>query len=202
MLRFVPKQTGERHIPDELRKLGLPERLLEVLIDRGLNTPKQIDEYLHPDKSLLYDPMRMQNMDKAVAVIRDSVSRGEEIVVFGDYDVDGVTATAILLTYLRKQGAKVSFYIPDRHGEGYGLNKAAIDKIASHAKLMITVDCGITCPDEVEYARGLGMRVIVTDHHQLGPVLPECEAVLNPLMGDYPFRKLCGAGVALSLIHI
>lgn len=201
MLRFVPKHTGERQIPDELRKLGLPERLLEVLIDRGLNTPKRIDEYLHPDKSLLYDPMRMQDMDKAVAVIRDSVARGEEIVVFGDYDVDGVTATAILLTYLRKQGAKVGFYIPDRHGEGYGLNKAAIDRIANHARLMITVDCGITCPDEVAYARRLGMRVIVTDHHQLGPTLPECEAVLNPLMGDYPFRKLCGAGVAFKLVQ-
>lgn len=201
MLRFVPKHSGERVIPDDLHQLGLPERLLELLIDRGLNTPKLIDEYLHPDKNLLHDPMRMLGMDRAVAVIRDSVAKGEEIIVFGDYDVDGVTATAILLTYLRKQGAKVGFYIPDRHGEGYGLNKAAIDKIASHAKLMITVDCGITCPDEVAYARRLGMRVIVTDHHQLGPKLPECEAILNPLMGDYPFRRLCGAGVAFKLVQ-
>jgi len=168
MLRFVPKHSGDREIPDHLRQLGLPERLLELLVDRGLNTPKLINEYLHPNKSLLHDPMCMLGMDRAVAVIRDSVAKGEEIIVFGDYDVDGVTATAILLTYLRKQGARVGFYIPDRHGEGYGLNKAAIDKIASHAKLMITVDCGITCPDEVAYARSLGMRVIVTDHHQLG----------------------------------
>lgn len=201
MLRFVPKHANQISIPDELLGLGLPERLLELLVDRGINTPKLVDEYLHPDKHLLYDPMLMQGMDKAVAVVRDSIARGEEIIVFGDYDVDGVTATAILLTYLRKQGAKVGFYIPDRHGEGYGLNKAAIDKFAGQGKLMITVDCGITCPDEVAYARKQGMRVIVTDHHQLGPVLPECEAILNPLIGDYPFRRLCGAGVAFKLVQ-
>ncbi|MFR8438966.1 MAG: single-stranded-DNA-specific exonuclease RecJ, partial [Lachnospiraceae bacterium] len=120
---------------------------------------------------------------------------------FGDYDVDGVTATAILLTYLRKQGAQVGFYIPDRHGEGYGLNIAAIEQIATHSKLLITVDCGITCAAEVARAKELGMRVIVTDHHQLGPQIPECEAVLNPLLGHYPFRRLCGAGVAFKLVQ-
>jgi len=179
----------------------VPHRLLELLLDRGIDTQQKIDRYLHPKMDDLYDPMLMQGMDRAVAVIRDAVSKGEEIVVFGDYDVDGVTATAILLTYLRKQGAKVSFYIPDRHGEGYGLNKEAVSQIASRAKLLITVDCGITCPEEVALARSLGMRVIVTDHHQLGPQLPECEAVLNPLMGSYPFRRLCGAGVAFKLVQ-
>ena len=201
MLRFVPKRSEELNIPQELLELGNPRRLLELLVDRGLNTPKLIDEYLHPVPGLLHDPMKMQGMDAAVAVIRDSIARGEEIVVFGDYDVDGVTATAILMTYLRKQGARVTFYIPDRHGEGYGLNMDAIGKIASRSKLLITVDCGITCPDEVAYARSLGMRVIVTDHHQLGPQLPVCEAILNPLMGQYPFRRLCGAGVAFKLVQ-
>ncbi|MBQ7825247.1 MAG: single-stranded-DNA-specific exonuclease RecJ, partial [Clostridia bacterium] len=201
MLRFVQKNAQKQGIPEALRALGLPERLLELLVERGLDTPERIEKYLHPDKRLLHDPMLMQDMDKAVAIIRDSIAKGEEVIVFGDYDVDGVTATAILLTYLRKQGVKAGFYIPDRHGEGYGLNKAAIDKIAHRAKLMITVDCGITCPDEVAYARSLGMRVIVTDHHQLGPKLPECEAVLNPLMGNYPFRRLCGAGVAFKLVQ-
>ena len=112
-----------------------------------------------------------------------------------------MTATAILLTYLRKQGAQVGFYIPDRHGEGYGLNIAAIEQIATHSKLLITVDCGITCAAEVARAKELGMRVIVTDHHQLGPQIPECEAVLNPLLGHYPFRRLCGAGVAFKLVQ-
>ena len=201
MLRFIPKQREPVQIPPELSALPVPRRLLELLVERGIDTPQRVEEYLHPDKALLHDPMRMQDMDRAVAVIRESIARGDEIIVFGDYDVDGVTATAILLTYLRKQGAKAGFYIPDRHGEGYGLNMAAIDRLAEHAKLLITVDCGITCPDEVAHARQLGMRVIVTDHHQLGPKLPECEAVLNPLLGEYPFRRLCGAGVAFKLVQ-
>ena len=201
MLRFVSKRQEETLISPELLQLPIPKRLLELLVDRGLDTPLAIEEYLHPDKSRLHEPMCMQDMKRAVEVIRASIAGGEEIIVFGDYDVDGVTATAILLTYLRKQGAKAGFYIPDRHGEGYGLNKAAIEQIAKHAKLLITVDCGITCPEEVAYARSLGMRVIVTDHHQLGPVLPQCEAVLNPLLGTYPFRKLCGAGVAFKLVQ-
>ena len=201
MLRFMPKQREAVTIPPELLELPVPRRLLELLVERGIDTPRLVQEYLHPEKSLLHDPMLMQGMDRAVAVIRESIARGDEIIVFGDYDVDGVTATAILLTYLRKQGAKAGFYIPDRHGEGYGLNMAAIDRLAAHARLLITVDCGITCPDEVAHARELGMRVIVTDHHQLGPRLPDCEAVLNPLMGDYPFRRLCGAGVAFKLVQ-
>lgn len=201
MLRFIPKHEQDRSIPESLRQMDIPHRLLELLVDRGIDTPEKIDKYLHPHMEDLYDPMLMQDMDKAVAVIRDAIRKNEEIVIFGDYDVDGVTATAILLTFLRKQGVKANYYIPDRHGEGYGLNMAAIEQIAGHAKLLITVDCGITCPDEVARARELGMRVIVTDHHQLGPVIPECEAVLNPLLGSYPFRKLCGAGVAFKLVQ-
>lgn len=201
MLRLIPKNQQKRQIPPELASLGLPERLLELLLDREIDTPEKIERYLHPKREDLVDPMLMQDMDKAVNVIRDAIEKHEEITVFGDYDVDGVTATAILLTYLRKQGAQVGFYIPDRHGEGYGLNIAAIEQIATHSKLLITVDCGITCAAEVARAKELGMRVIVTDHHQLGPQIPECEAVLNPLLGRYPFRRLCGAGVAFKLVQ-
>ncbi len=201
MLRLIPKNQQKRQIPPELASLGLPERLLELLLDREIDTPEKIERYLHPKREDLLDPMLMQDMDKAVNVIRDAIEKHEEITVFGDYDVDGVTATAILLTYLRKQGAQVGFYIPDRHGEGYGLNIAAIEQIATHSKLLITVDCGITCAAEVARAKELGMRVIVTDHHQLGPQIPECEAVLNPLLGHYPFRRLRGAGEAFKLVQ-
>ena len=149
MLRLIPKNQQKRQIPPELASLGLPERLLELLLDREIDTPEKIERYLHPKREDLLDPMLMQDMDKAVNVIRDAIEKHEEITVFGDYDVDGVTATAILLTYLRKQGAQVGFYIPDRHGEGYGLNIAAIEQIATHSKLLITVDCGITCAAEV-----------------------------------------------------
>ncbi len=201
MLQFVSKSKKYEDIPAEMLQLGQPRRLIELLLERGIDTPEKAKKYLNPQKSDLHDPMLMQDMERAVTVIRDAIEKNEEIVVFGDYDVDGVTATSILLTYLRKQGAKAGFYIPDRHGEGYGLNVAAVEQIASHAKLLITVDCGITCPVEVARARELGMRVIVTDHHQLGPELPQCEAVLNPLLGNYPFRKLCGAGVAFKLVQ-
>ena len=201
MLQFLPKRREREPISPQLEQMDVNPRLLELLLDRGLDTPEKIRAYLNPRREDLHDPMLMQDMGRAVAVIRDAIAKGEEIVVFGDYDVDGVTATAILLTYLRKQGATVSFYIPDRHGEGYGLNMAAVEQIASHARLLITVDCGITCPGEVRRARELGMRVIVTDHHQLGPQTPECEAVLNPLLGEYPFRRLCGAGVAFKLVQ-
>ena len=201
MLRLIPKNQEKRQIPPELVSLGLPERLLELLLDRQIDTPEKIEHYLHPKREDLHDPMLMQDMDKAVAAIRDAIEKHEEITVFGDYDVDGVTATAILLTYLRKQGAQAGFYIPDRHGEGYGLNIAAVEQIAAHSKLLITVDCGITCAAEVARAKALGMRVIVTDHHQLGLQLPECDAVLNPLLGNYPFRRLCGAGVAFKLVQ-
>lgn len=199
MLRFVQKTDGQ--LPQELLDAGIPQRLAQLLYARGITTPGQAQHYLQPQKEHLHDPMLMQDMDKAVACVRDAIARGEEIAIFGDYDVDGVTATSILTTYLKKCGAKTCYHIPDRHGEGYGLNKEAIGELAKTAKLLITVDCGITCPDEVAYAYELGMRVIVTDHHQLGPQLPKCEAVLNPLLGDYPFRRLCGAGVAFKLVQ-
>ena len=144
MLQFLPKHKDSRVIPPALEHLGVERRLLELLIDRGIDTPERIHAYLNPRKEDLHDPMLMQSMSSAVSVINDAIRKGEEIVIFGDYDVDGVTATAILVTYLRKQGATVSYYIPDRHGEGYGLNIAAVEQIASHAKLLITVDCGIT----------------------------------------------------------
>ena len=111
MLRLTPKNQEKRQVPPELASLGLPDRLLELLLDRQIDTPEKIERYLHPKREDLHDPMLMQDMGKAVAVIRDAIEKHEEITVFGDYDVDGVTATAILLTYLRKQGAQVDFYI-------------------------------------------------------------------------------------------
>ena len=199
MLRFVQKTDGQ--VPQALVDAGIGQRLAQLLYARGVQTPEEAQRYLHPQKEHLHDPMLMQDMDRAVACVRETIARGEEIAIFGDYDVDGVTATSILLTYLKKCGARTRYHIPDRHGEGYGLNKEAIGELAKTARLLITVDCGITCPDEVAFAYEQGMRVIVTDHHQLGPVLPQCEAVLNPLLGDYPFRRLCGAGVAFKLVQ-
>ncbi|MBR1708110.1 MAG: single-stranded-DNA-specific exonuclease RecJ [Clostridia bacterium] len=200
MQQFVSK-TKTVSLPEEIEAIDAPRKLLELLYDRGWQTREALGKYLNPEKTDVYDPFLMQDMDKAVAVILDAMDKKEHITVFGDYDVDGVTATAILVTWLRKQRAQVDYYIPDRHGEGYGLNVNAVEEIAKRSQLLITVDCGITSTKETARAKELGMRVIITDHHQLGAELPECEAVLNPLLGEYPFRYLCGAGVAFKLVH-
>ncbi|MCR4708174.1 MAG: single-stranded-DNA-specific exonuclease RecJ [Clostridiales bacterium] len=201
MLRFVPRAAQSLAVPPELLDYPIQPQLLTLLCRRGFRTKEALDRYLHPQRSDLYDPFLLQEMDRATEVIRDAIRAGEAITVFGDYDVDGVTATAILLSYLRHLGGNVDYYIPDRHGEGYGLNADAVEKIAKTSRLLITVDCGITCTREVALARKLGMRVIVTDHHQIGEELPDCEAVINPLLGAYPFRRLCGAGVAFKIVQ-
>ena len=203
MLRLIPKNQEKRQVPPELASLGLPDRLLELLLDRQIDTPEKIERYLHPKREDLPDPMLMQDMGKAVAVIRDAIEKHEEITVFGDYDVDGVTATAILLTYLRKQGAQVDFYIPDRHGEGYGLNIAAVEQIASHSQLLITVDCGSVSAEEVRYAKELGLSILVTDHHTITDRMADC-LLVNPKRADsaYPFRELCGCGVAFKMAQL
>jgi len=199
MLRFVQKEMEEA--PPALLEMGLNLRLAQILAARGVDTPEAANAFLSPALTDLHDPFLMEGMDAAVACVEDALDKGQRIAIFGDYDVDGVSATAIMLTYLRKRGGKVSFYIPARHGEGYGLSMAAVEHIAREADLMITVDCGITSAKEVARAIELGMRVIVTDHHQMGEEPVACEAVLNPLMGGYPYPKLCGAGVALKLVQ-
>jgi len=177
----------------------LPLWLSELLRNRGVDTPEKAERFLHPDLSHLHDPFLMQGMDKAVRIIREEVAAGSPIIVYGDYDVDGVSAASIMLETLREMGADPAFRIPSRHGEGYGLNCDAVRWMAERYRLLITVDCGVTNHDEVRLAQMLGMTVIVTDHHQLADTPSPADVVLNPLMGDYPFRRLCGAGVALKL---
>ncbi|MBQ8654001.1 MAG: single-stranded-DNA-specific exonuclease RecJ [Clostridia bacterium] len=170
-----------------------------LLRNRGVDTPEKAERFLRPQLSQLHDPFRMQGMEKAVRLIRRALGENWPVVVYGDYDVDGVCATSILLETLREMGVKADFRIPSRHGEGYGLNCDAVRAMAQDYRLLITVDCGVTNHEEVQLARMLGMTVIVTDHHQLADTPSPADAVLNPLLGDYPFRRLCGAGVALKL---
>ncbi|MBQ9252915.1 MAG: single-stranded-DNA-specific exonuclease RecJ [Clostridia bacterium] len=179
---------------------GLPEWERELLCARGINTPEKAEKFLHPQLSDLHDPLRMQDMDKTLALIREAIARKDRIMVYGDYDVDGVSAVTILLETLKEAGAVVSFRIPSRHQDGYGLNEKAIREMAElNISLLITVDCGISNVAEVRLAKELGMKVIVTDHHEIPPTLPPADAVMDPLLGDYPFRRLCGAGVALKI---
>ena len=194
MIRFTPRCNSSA-----APLAGLPGWLSSMLRARGVETEEDARHFLSPDLNLLEDPFRLQDMDKAVRLIRSAVSRRDPVMIFGDYDADGVCATSILLETLVEEGARVSFRLPSRQKDGYGLNASAVREIAEKAKLLITVDCGISNHAEVALAKSLGLTVIVTDHHRLPETLPEADAVLNPLLGSYPSPFLCGAGVALKI---
>lgn len=174
----------------------------EILFNRGIRTTKEVDAYFTFGISQDHDPFLMSGMDQAVERLQAAVVSGENIVIYGDYDADGVTATALLVDVLRRIGASVGNYIPNRFNEGYGLNHDALTKIRERGgELVITVDCGVRAVDEIEHAVSLGLDVIVTDHHQPGTCLPPALAVINPSQrGDsYPFKELAGVGVAYKL---
>lgn len=179
---------------------GVSPMIADILAARKL-PPAEVAELLDEDFSM-EDPFLIPDMDKAVARINEAVDNGERIAVYGDYDCDGVTATVILVTFLQSMGADVFYYIPERLDEGYGLNKTALDQIREQgASLVVTVDNGVSAVKEVEYANSIGLSVVVTDHHQVGTILPPAAAVVNPHRTDYTgdFQELCGAGVALKL---
>ncbi len=178
---------------------GVAPWMNDLLQARGIDTEEKKEKFLHPSLEDLHDPLAMRDLGKAVGLIRAAIARGDRILIYGDYDVDGFRAVTVLLETLREEGANASFRIPSRHSEGYGLNLAAVEEIAGEYQMLITVDCGISNLREVQRAKELGMTVIVTDHHEVPDVLPPADAVLDPLLGDYPFRRLCGAGVALKI---
>lgn len=183
-------------------KLGLSRVTAQLLLNRKLGDETAARSHLHPDLNDLHDPYLHPQMEPAARRLKLAVERGERIVIYGDYDVDGISATAILMRCLRLLKADADFYVPDRMEEGYGLNSAAIEKIAaSGAKLLVTVDCGISAVREVELARRLGMDVIVTDHHEPGDLVPSDAIIINSKLPGcpYPFRDLAGAGVAFKL---
>jgi len=160
-----------------------------------------VEKFLNPKLAFLNDPFEIPNIQVAAARVLQAKDRGEKVVIYGDYDVDGVTATAILVQTLKMLGLNTSYYIPHRYGEGYSLSVDSVQKIAADgAKLLITVDCGISSVDEVEAARAAGLDVIVTDHHNLPQVLPKPCAIVNPkqIVGEHPSKNLSGAGVAFK----
>lgn len=188
-------------IVERLKKdLGLPDFVAKLLTIRGITERKEIERFFH--QSELMDPLSMKDMDKAVKRIKDAVTSMEKICIYGDYDCDGVTSTAILYLYLQSVYADVMYYIPDRNSEGYGMNLKAIDKIKEqNINLIITVDNGITAVKEIDYANSLGMDVVVTDHHKPLDILPRATAVVDPHRSDETavYRDYCGAGLALML---
>ena len=196
MLHYIQRPTNRTYFD---RPEDMPPALHRLLIERGVASAEEAEAFLHPDERSLHDPMRLSGMGEAVNRIRSAMAAGETICVYGDYDVDGVSASAILSGWLKASGADARVYLPSRHSEGYGLNENAVREIAGWAKLLVTVDCGVTSVALVQLARELGLDVIVTDHHRPGEALPDCP-VVNPLLADYPFPSLCGAGVAWKLV--
>ena len=171
-----------------------------ILKGRGIEGDEKIEKFLHPYiKDYMPDPFVLKDMEKAVAIIADSICNGEKIAIYGDYDVDGITSTAVLVKYLKAINVDVSSHLPTREGEGYGLNISAIDQIIENGvNLMITVDCGISGVKEVDYAKEHGLKVVITDHHLPDSVLPNADAVVNPKRQDDTsgLTYLAGVGVA------
>ena len=185
-----------------LTAAGYPCLVSAVLASRGIATEEEAAAFLEQEQRLTYSPFLMADMDKAAARVQQALADGEKIAVFGDYDVDGITATCILVDYLQSRGADVLHYIPRRIEDGYGLSCDAIEGLYRRgARLLITVDCGITGVEEVDFANSLGMDVVITDHHECKETLPRAVAVVDPHRPDcpYPFKHLAGCGVALKL---
>ncbi|MBQ5760805.1 MAG: DHH family phosphoesterase, partial [Clostridia bacterium] len=191
----APKDEGRIALLQQ--GLGISHLAASVLAARGIGTVDEALAFMDCDWKHLHDPFLIADMDKAVAILEDAIGKGERIAIYGDYDVDGITATAIMIRYLTGRGVDCRYYIPDRLNEGYGLNEAALSGLKEDGcTLLITVDSGITATQEIEHARRLGIRVIVTDHHECAEVLPNADAVVNPRRADsaYPFRELAGVG--------
>ncbi len=176
--------------------------LAQVLINRGIKTAAEGKNFLDPEPAQLFSPFIMKDMDAATLIIWQAVQGGSKIAVYGDYDVDGIGATALLYTLLHRLGADVSYYIPDRLGDGYGLNEHAVTcMVKEQISLLVTVDCGISDKEIVNFAREQGLQVVITDHHLPPAVLPPADAIVNPRQAEcaYPFKDLCGTGVAFKL---
>ena len=201
--KWVPLQEDPTVNYEQLvQQTGLSRLVIDLLVDRGYRTVEAINGFLHPQETDLHDPFQMHGMHAGVERIKQAIVAGEKIVVYGDYDVDGLTSTAIMVETLEQLGANVEYYIPDRFKDGYGPNKAAYRRlIAAGAQLIVTVDNGVSGKEEIADAAQQGVDVVVTDHHELPEELPEATAVIHPRHpeGQYPFGGLSGAGVAFKV---
>lgn len=196
-------ETDEAKINRISQKYNLNKLLLSIIINRNIRE-EDIEVFLNPTRNNFHDPFLMPDMEIAVERIIKAINNKEKIIIYGDYDVDGITSITVLKSFFEDRGIKVDQYIPNRLAEGYGLNKPAIDEIAkNNYNLMITVDCGISGIEEIEYANSLGLEIIVTDHHEVGDKLPNAIAVVDAKRKDnqYPCRDLAGVGVVFKLIQ-
>ena len=200
--RWKTSQTDKDAAAAVAEEFSLEPLAALLLASRGMTDPQEIESFLFAD-GLFRDPFEIEDMDKAAERIGAAVDSGEKITIFGDYDADGVTSTALLYLYLREQGANVGYYIPDRVSEGYGISCEAVRKFSQDGtRLIITVDNGISAVGETKLANELGMDVVITDHHKVGEVIPEAVAVVNPHRADSEceFREYAGVGVVFKLV--
>ncbi|MFB0508889.1 MAG: single-stranded-DNA-specific exonuclease RecJ, partial [bacterium] len=189
-------------LPESLQQIGLPKLALNLLYRRGYKDKSAIEEFLNPSLARLHNPRLLPDMEKAVERVIAAIKKKERILVYGDYDVDGTCGTALLVRVLNKIGANVSFYIPHRAKEGYGLSESGVIFAKENDfSLIITTDCGTTDFNEIEMAKNAGIDVIVCDHHEPKDTLPKALAIINPKRHDtnYPFRELAGVGVSFKL---
>ncbi|MGQ3087569.1 single-stranded-DNA-specific exonuclease RecJ [Flavobacterium sp.] len=200
-LKPSPPSEKVQHLAEALK---VDDVIAALLIQRGVETFEQARSFFRPSLDDLHDPFLMKDMDRAVERIEAAIAKGENILVFGDYDVDGTTAVSLVSSYLRSYYPNVDTYIPDRYREGYGVSFAGIDYADDNGcTLIIALDCGIKSVDKVAYANDKGIDFIICDHHRPGNVLPEAVAVLDPKREDctYPYDELCGCGVGFKLVQ-
>ncbi len=190
-----------RHLSAEL---GIDPAIANLLAQRGIQTFQQAKDFFRPSLQLLHDPFLMKDMDKAIHRIEKALKNNEKILVYGDYDVDGTTAVALVYTYFKNIHSQIDYYIPDRYGEGYGISFKGIDWARENGyRLIIALDCGIKAIDKIEYANSHLIDFIICDHHRPGSEIPDAVAVLDPKRSDcrYPFKELSGCGIGFKLVQ-
>ena len=204
--RWVLKPQGDAaKVAALAAALDIPPVLANLLVQRGIETEEEAWQFFNPKLENLHDPFLMKDMDRAVERIDEAVKRNEPIMVYGDYDVDGTTAVALVYSFLRRLGlSSLLFYIPDRYTEGYGISVKAIDYAQRKGVgLIIALDCGIKATEKVAYAKTKGIDFIICDHHLPGDTIPEAVAVLDSKRPDcnYPFKELSGCGVGFKMLQ-
>ncbi len=203
--RWVVKEKGDASVVLQLAAaLDVSASLANLMVQRSITSAEEAEAFFSPRLDYLHDPFLMKDMNIAVDRISTAVKKNERILVYGDYDVDGTTAVALMYSFLRDQYSNVDYYIPDRYKEGYGVSFLGLDYAAqTNCKLVITLDCGIKAVEKVKYARNKGLDVIICDHHYPGDEIPRALAVLDPKQPScsYPYKELSGCGVGFKLIH-
>ena len=202
---ILNKAVDKQQVAGIVKALGIDENLATLLVQRGIVTFDEAKIFFRPSLNQLHDPFLMKDMDRAVDRVVQAIDNGEKIMIYGDYDVDGTTAVALVYTYLKKffKKKKIEFYIPDRYDEGYGISFKGIDYAAENDfKLVIALDCGIKAVERIQYANERGVDFIICDHHRAGDEIPAAVAVLDPKRPDctYPYKELSGCGVGFKLV--